>query len=133
MRPFFGFMLCVLLAGCAANRAAPEMNALRFSTRENPVQFYSEPDLRFPAGTTVYRLEETGARSDADIETGITLVSFYDHIHHQLLAQGFRRARFDQRGLERVNARYERGRERLELRIEGNAQSGRYRLRMQKR
>jgi hypothetical protein len=83
--------------------------------------------LRGYPGSVVIRQENGRSSSKTTFETGASLDSVYAHFHGQLGGRGWQRRELDMKPNE-VKAEYTRQGEELELKLNREGRSGRYRL-----
>lgn len=119
--------LTFLLSSCAVSvRPAASIDVHSVGVSDTQT-LNSRLDVRGYPGATVIKQEEKESSSKTTFETGASLAEVYTHFHGQLSARGWRRQELDSKP-NQVKAEYARSGEELELKLNREGRSGRYKL-----
>ena len=121
------FGLLLLLSACSVTVAPGDFDVHGVVGTGGGVMVNERLSLRaYPGSTTIDQQERRG-RSTTTFETRASLENVFDHFDRQLASQGWRRTELEMRP-NRVEAEYEGGDDEVELKLNRQGNSGRYRL-----
>lgn len=129
------FLLSVLLiatsfSACTLTTSVETALPVHTAEATLSVQYVNQAlNLRVYPQSAVVEQEERGRKSTTRFRSSAGLDTVYAHFHSQLRAAGWSRTKLEQNNRsDKVEARYERGRESLKLELNRQGNSGYYKL-----